>query len=180
MRIIGFAGWSGAGKTHVLRRLLPVLVERGFSVSTLKHAHHAFDIDHEGKDSFIHRQAGAQEVLIASSQRLALMRELRGAPEPGLDDLVLMLRPVDLVLVEGFKGWTMPKIEIYRTLNAKPTLYQDDRSIRMLASDEKPADLQCDWCHIDDIEALAQGVLKHAVERDHLLQTLKRRAEAEA
>jgi molybdopterin-guanine dinucleotide biosynthesis adapter protein len=180
MRIIGFAGWSGAGKTHVLRLLLPVLVERGLSVSTLKHAHHTFDIDHAGKDSYIHREAGAQEVLIASSHRLALMRELRGAPEPGLDELVLMLKPVDLVLVEGFKGWTTPKIEIHRTINAKPFLYPDDPLIRMLASDEKPVGFKGDWCHVDDIEALAEGVLKHAVARDDLLQTLKRRAGAEA
>ena len=175
MRVIGFAGWSGAGKTHVLRQLLPVLSARGFSVSTLKHAHHAFDIDHEGKDSYAHRQAGAQEVLIASAHRLALMRELRGAPEPGLDELLVMLQPVDLVLIEGFKGWTVPKIEIHRTINAKPYLYREDRFIRALASDERPADLQGDWCHCDDIDAIAEAVLRHAVARDALLLDLKRR-----
>ena len=175
MRVIGFAGWSGAGKTHVLRQLLPVLIRRGLSVSTLKHAHHAFDIDHEGKDSYAHRQAGAHEVLIASAQRLALMRELRGAAEPGLDEFLMMLQPVDLVLIEGFKGWTVPKIEIHRSVTAKPFLYGSDPLIRLLASDEKPADLSCDWCHCDDIEAVADAVLRHAIARDELLADLRRR-----
>ena len=175
MRVIGFAGWSGAGKTHVLRHLLPALIGRGLSVSTLKHAHHAFDIDHQGKDSYAHRQAGAHEVLIASAHRLALMRELRGAPEPGLDALLGMLQPVDLVLIEGFKGWTVPKIEIHRTINAKPYLYGEDHYIRALASDERPADLALPWCHCDDIAAIADTVLQHAVLLEDLLLNLKRR-----
>src|SRR4051812_13927869 len=114
MRVIGFAGWSGAGKTTLLRRLIPVLVRRGLSVSTLKHAHHAFDIDQPGKDSWEHRQAGATEVLIGSANRWALMHELRGGPEPGLDDLLRRLSPVNLVLVEGFKRGSQAKIEVHR------------------------------------------------------------------
>ena len=104
MRLIGFAGWSGAGKTTLLEKLIPELVQRrGLSVSTLKHAHHNFDLDKPGKDSWVHRQAGATEVLIASGNRFALMHELRGAPEPPLHELLAKLSPVDLVLVEGFK-----------------------------------------------------------------------------
>ena len=175
MRVIGFAGWSGAGKTHRLQSLLPHLIGRGLSVSTLKHAHHNFDIDHEGKDSYVHRQAGAHEVLIASSQRLALMRELRSSPEPGLDELLLMLAPVDLVLVEGFKGWTLPKIEIHRMVQNKPYLYPDDKDIKALSSDEKPAGLSLPWHHYDDIEALADAVMLYSIARDDLLLDLKRR-----
>src|SRR5579875_1460568 len=103
MKLIGFAGWSGAGKTTLLCKLIPELKARGLSVSTIKHAHHAFDVDSPGKDSYEHRQAGAQEVLITSATRFALMHELRGAPEPPLHELLARLAPVDLVLVEGFK-----------------------------------------------------------------------------
>src|SRR3712207_6524292 len=104
MRVIGLAGWSGAGKTTLARKLIPELNRRGLSVSTLKHAHHGFEVDRPGKDSFEHRAAGAQEVLIASARRWALVRELRGEPEPPLADLLCRLSPVDLVLVEGFKA----------------------------------------------------------------------------
>ena len=104
MRVIGLAGWSGAGKTTLLVRLIPELQSRGVSVSTLKRAHHEFDIDQPGKDSFRHREAGAREVLIASSRRFALVHELRGEAEPGLVDLLGRLSPVDIVIVEGFKN----------------------------------------------------------------------------
>jgi molybdopterin-guanine dinucleotide biosynthesis protein B len=102
MKIIGLAGWSGAGKTTLLTRVIPLLVARGVRLSTLKHAHHAFDVDKPGKDSHAHREAGAQQVLISSANRWALMTELRDAPEPGLRDLMAQLQPVDLVIVEGF------------------------------------------------------------------------------
>src|SRR5690242_4506755 len=114
MRIFGLAGWSGSGKTTLMAALLPELVSRGLTVSTVKHAHHAFDIDQPGKDSWRHRQAGAREVMIASNRRWALMHELRDEPEPTLDELLRRLSPVDLVLVEGYKGHSHPKLEVYR------------------------------------------------------------------
>src|SRR6185312_11375214 len=135
MRVIGFAGWSGAGKTTLLRRLIPVLVGHGLRVSTLKHAHHQFDVDKPGKDSWEHRQAGATEVLVGSAHRWALMHELRGAPEPELDALLGRLSPVDLVLVEGFKRGPLPKIEVHRTANGKPLLHPDDPAIVAVATD---------------------------------------------
>jgi molybdopterin-guanine dinucleotide biosynthesis protein B len=114
MQIFGLAGWSGSGKTTLMTALIPELISRGVTVSTLKHAHHAFDIDQPGKDSWRHRQAGAREVMISSPNRWALMHELRGAPEPSLDELVRRMSPVDLLLVEGFKRYPHPKIEVYR------------------------------------------------------------------
>src|ERR671939_1793691 len=115
MRVIGLAGWSGAGKTTLLVKLIPALRRRGLTVSTLKHAHHGFDIDQPGKDSYEHRQAGATEVLIASGRRWALVHELRGDAEPTLPDLLRHLSPVDLVIVEGFKAYAHPKVEVHRT-----------------------------------------------------------------
>src|ERR1700712_568266 len=135
MRVIGLAGWSGAGKTTLVRRLIPALIARGLRVSTLKHAHHSFDIDQPGKDSWEHRQAGAHEVLVASSARWALMHELRDETEPGLATLLTRMCPVDLVLVEGFKRENHPKIEIFRTANAKPPLHPGDPSIIAVAAD---------------------------------------------
>ena len=126
MRVIGFAGWSGAGKTTLIVKLIPALRARGFTVSTVKHAHHNFDIDTPGKDSYEHRTAGATEVLVASDQRFALMHELRGAPEPPLCELLGKLAPVDLVLIEGFKRDAHPKLEVHRAANGKPLLYPDD------------------------------------------------------
>ena len=127
MRLIGLAGWSGAGKTTLVTRLIPCLAGRGIGVSTVKHAHHAFDVDAPGKDSYEHRRAGAAQVLVASANRWALMTELRGTPEPGLRDLLAHLSPVDLVLVEGFKRDLHPKIEIHRAANAT-----DDAVARLL------------------------------------------------
>jgi molybdopterin-guanine dinucleotide biosynthesis protein B len=118
MRVFGLAGWSGSGKTTLLTRLIPELIRRGISVSTVKHAHHAFDIDKPGKDSWLHREAGAREVMVASARRFALMHELRDAPEPSLDDLVARMAPVDLLLVEGFKAHAHPKLEIHRRRSA--------------------------------------------------------------
>lgn len=161
MRIVGFAGWSGAGKTTLIVRLIPVLCSQGLRVSTIKHAHHDFDIDKPGKDSYEHRMAGATEVLVASDRRFALMHELRGAPEPPLADLLRKLAPVDLVLIEGFKRDSYPKIEVYRAANGKPLLYPDDPNIRALASDlpneEVPGHLA--RASIDDVEAVAALVL---------------------
>jgi molybdopterin-guanine dinucleotide biosynthesis protein B len=135
MRIIGIAGWSGSGKTTLLTRVIPRLVTDGLKVSTLKHAHHAFDIDQPGKDSYAHREAGASEVLIASANRYALMHELRGAPEPPVAELLAKLSPVDLVIVEGWKVSHYAKIEVYRQEVGKPLLHPDDPYIRGIASD---------------------------------------------
>jgi molybdopterin-guanine dinucleotide biosynthesis adapter protein len=141
MKVLGIAGWSGAGKTTLLADLIPMLVARGVKVSTIKHAHHDFDIDQPGKDSYRHRQAGASEVLISSANRFALMRELRGAPEPSLEELISRLSPVDLVLVEGFKKSAHPKIEVWRKSVGKAMLQPDDASIIAVASDAPIADL---------------------------------------
>jgi molybdopterin-guanine dinucleotide biosynthesis protein B len=158
MRVIGFAGWSGAGKTTLIVKLIPELNRRGLSVSTIKHAHHNFDLDQPGKDSYEHRAAGAQEVMIASANRVALMRELRAAPEPSLGELVRMLKTVDLVLVEGFKRDPLPKIEVFRQANNKPSLYPDDPNIVALISDSIPTN-GLPYALIDDIRAAADLVL---------------------
>ncbi len=134
MRIIGLTGWSGSGKTTLLTALLPILVSRGLSVSTIKHAHHGFDLDRPGKDSFRHREAGAREVLIASGTRWALMHELDG-PEPALPELIARLAPVDLVLVEGFKANPHPKIEIHRPATGAEPIWPGRKDIVAVASD---------------------------------------------
>ena len=136
MRVFGLAGWSGSGKTTLLTELIPELTGRGITVSTIKHAHHEFDIDKPGKDSWLHRQAGATEVLVASSRRFALMHELRDNPEPSLDELLARMAPVDLLLVEGFKTHAHPKLEVHRPSIGKPFLYTDDPHIVAVASDE--------------------------------------------
>lgn len=136
MQVFGLAGWSGSGKTTLLTRLIPELTGRGLTVSTVKHAHHDFDIDKPGKDSWFHREAGASEVMVSSARRFALMHELRGAPEPSLDELVARMAPVDLLLVEGFKAHAHKKLEVHRPAIGKPFLYPDDRHIVAVASDE--------------------------------------------
>ena len=155
MRVIGFAGWSGAGKTTLIVKLVPLLRERGLTVSTLKHAHHNFDVDKAGKDSWLHREAGATEVLVSSSNRFVLMHELRGAPEPRLADLLRMLAPVDLVLVEGFKTDPHTKIEVHRAANGKPFLHPNDETIVALASDLAEGALP--HASLDDVERIAQS-----------------------
>ena len=164
MRLIGLAGWSGAGKTTLLSRLIPCLTARGVTLSTVKHAHHAFDVDQPGKDSWMHRQAGAQQVLISSARRWALMTELRGAPEPDLRFLLSRLSPVDLLIVEGFKRDPHPKIEVHRAANAKPWLHPEDPAIRAVASDIAPPPTASGlaWAHLDDVERIADLVLEHA------------------
>jgi molybdopterin-guanine dinucleotide biosynthesis protein B len=166
MRLIGLSGWSGAGKTTLLRKLLPILGAHGVSVSTIKHAHHNFDVDVPGKDSWEHRQAGARQVLVSSSHRWALMTELRGAPEPDLGGLLAQLAPVDLVIVEGFKFDPYPKIEVHRGVNGKPWRHPEDPAIRAIASDiAPPAGCALPWAHIDDVARIAALALEHAAER---------------
>lgn len=163
MRVIGLAGWSGSGKTTLLTRLLPVLTGRGLRVSTLKHAHHNFDIDKPGKDSYEHRAAGAQQVLVASGHRWALMTELRGAPEPGLRELLGQFAPVDLVVVEGWKFDPIPKIEVHRSATGKPWLCGEDAMIRAVAADIAPPK-PLPRADIDDIAGVADLVLQHALD----------------
>ena len=165
MRVIGLAGWSGAGKTTLLTRLIPCLRGRGVGVSTVKHAHHAFDVDRPGKDSWLHREAGAQQVLVGSARRWALMTELRGEPEPGLSFLLSRLSPVDLVVVEGFKRDRHPKIEVHRAANGKPWLHPDDPAIRAVAADVRPppgAGGDLPFASLDDVDAIADLALRHA------------------
>src|SRR4030095_12285483 len=135
MKVIGIAGWSGAGKTTLLTRLSPHLTARGLRVSTLKHAHHEFDVDQPGKDSHAHRMAGATEVLVASSRRFALVHELRGGVEASLAGLLAKLAPVDLVLIEGYKREPHPKLEVHRAAVGMPLLAQNDPAIVAIASD---------------------------------------------
>ena len=158
MRLIGLAGWSGAGKTTLLDRLIPVLIGRRLMVSTLKHAHHKFDIDRPETDSWRHRQAGANEVLAASTTRWALIHELHDEEEPGLPALLARMDPVDLVLIEGFKRENHPKIEVYRQANAKPPLHPGDPSIIAVAADVLFQGLGVPQCHLDDIQAIADIV----------------------
>ena len=155
MRLIGLAGWSGSGKTTLLARVLPVLIGRGRTVSTIKHAHHAFDVDQPGKDSHTHRLAGAREVLISSARRFALMHELRGEAEPTLKDLVARLSPVDLVVVEGFKAEAHAKLEVHRSAVGKPLLYPNDPNIVAIASDLEARKLPLRAAALDDVEAIA-------------------------
>jgi molybdopterin-guanine dinucleotide biosynthesis protein B len=162
MRVIGIAGWSGAGKTTLLAKLIPRLVARGVRVSTVKHAHHGFDIDQPGKDSHTHRIAGASEVLVSSATRWALVHELRGSAEPSLAQLLAKLAPVDLVIVEGFKHGAHPKLEVYRAALGKPLLHPDDPHIVAVASDAPVAAARVPVVALDDIEAVADLMLDRA------------------
>jgi molybdopterin-guanine dinucleotide biosynthesis adapter protein len=172
--VIGLAGWSGAGKTTLLVKLIPELNRRGLRVSTIKHAHHDFDLDQPGKDSYEHRAAGAEEVLVASANRVALMRELRGAPEPSLGELLQLMKIVDLVLVEGFKRDPLPKIEIFRSANSKPPLHPEDGNIVALISDAAPRSNGLPHASIDDIVAAADLVLAHAKPLTEILGAFQR------
>jgi molybdopterin-guanine dinucleotide biosynthesis adapter protein len=173
MRVMGLAGWSGAGKTTLIIKLIPYLRGKGVSVSTLKHAHHAFDVDQPGKDSYLHREAGACEVLVASSRRFALMHELRGAPEPGLGELLARMAPADLILVEGFKRDKHAKLEVHRAANGKPFLYPEDPAIVALASDtEEGLPPHLPRAHLDDIAGIAGLILAHASALEEALADL--------
>lgn len=157
MKVIGLAGWSGAGKTTLLTRLIPHLVVGGLSVSTIKHAHHRFDVDAPGEDSHVHRQAGAEEVLVSSPRRSVLIHELRDEPEYSLAELLGMMKPVDLVVVEGFKAGNHPKIEVHRAANGKRFMFPDDRSITAIACDSSAAtDLPV--FDLNDVEAIADFI----------------------
>jgi molybdopterin-guanine dinucleotide biosynthesis adapter protein len=168
MRIIGLAGWSGSGKTTLITKLLPRLIARGCRVSTLKHAHHGFDLDQPGKDSFMHRVAGATEVVISSAKRFAILHELREEPEWDLPNLLDKLSPVDIVLVEGFKREKVPKLEVYRAANGKPLLHPDDDWIVAGAADGALPQASVPVIPLDDIEKIADVLLAEAMRIDEL------------
>ena len=158
MNIFGVTGWKNAGKTGLMERLVTEITGRGFTVSTLKHAHHSFDVDHPGKDSHRHRVAGASQVLLASGTRWALMTELRDEPEPTLADLIAKLDPVDLLLVEGYKRDTHPKIEAFRTQTGNPLIALNDPTIKAIATDT-PLDINRPQFDLDNTTAVADFIL---------------------
>jgi len=168
MKVIGLAGWSGAGKTTLLSRVIPLLLGKGLRVSVIKHAHHHFDVDVPGKDSWVHRQSGATEVLVSSANRWALMHELRGAAEPRLPELLSKMSPVDLVVVEGFKSEPHRKIEVHRAANGKPHLFPGDPEIAGIATDAA-VETALPVAHLDDIEAVAAMMLGSAMSVEDLL-----------
>ena len=161
MKILGLGGWSGAGKTTLMAKLIPGLVGRGVTVSTMKHAHHGFDVDQPGKDSYIHRAAGATEVLIGSEKRWALMHELRAEVEPSAVDLAKHMTPVDLLLIEGFKREPHDKLEIYRAENGKPLLANQDRSYVAILTDSPVADAKVPVIDLNDVRAIADFIVAH-------------------
>lgn len=159
MRLYGIVGWKNAGKTGLMERLVADITTRGFTVSTVKHAHHTFDVDHEGKDSYRHRIAGASEVILSSRNRVALMQELRGAPEPSLQDLLARLSPVDLVLIEGYKRDDHPKIEAHRAETGNPLIAPEDPTIRAVAADV-PLTLECPVFDLSNTSQISDFILK--------------------
>ncbi len=161
MKIIGLAGWSGSGKTTLLCKLIPALTARGYRVSTLKHAHHAFDVDTPGKDSYEHRAAGATEVMVTSAKRWALMHEHRGDPEPTMAELLPHMSAVDLLIVEGFKREQHEKIEVFRRSVGKPLLAGEDPKVVAVASDGPVPETDRPLLDLNDVEAIADFVVAH-------------------
>jgi molybdopterin-guanine dinucleotide biosynthesis adapter protein len=161
MKVLGLGGWSGSGKTTLLAKLIPELVRRGIAVSTMKHAHHGFDVDQPGKDSYVHRAAGATEVLIGSEKRWALMHELRTGPEPSAIELARHMTPVDLLLIEGFKREPHDKLEIYRAENGKPLLANQDPSYVAILTDSSVAGAQVPVIDLNDVHAIADFIVGH-------------------
>jgi molybdopterin-guanine dinucleotide biosynthesis protein B len=160
MRVFGFAGWSGSGKTTLIEQLIPRFIGRGMTVSLVKHAHHEFDLDQPGKDSFRHREAGCQEVLVTSAARWALQHELRGRPELPLTEALQRLSPCDLALVEGFKAAPIPKLEVYRAQVGKPLLHPGDSNIVAVACDG-PLATKLPVLALTDVDGIATFILQH-------------------
>ena len=161
MKVMGIVGWSGSGKTSLLVELLPLLRARGLKVSTMKHAHHRFDVDKPGKDSFRHREAGASEVLVVTSSRWVLMHESRDEPEPSIEALIERMTPVDLLLIEGFKTHSHPKLEIHRESEGKPLLCPGDPDIVAVATDRPIPGLDLPQLDLNDPPAIADFILHH-------------------
>jgi molybdopterin-guanine dinucleotide biosynthesis protein B len=160
MTVFGFAGWSGSGKTTLIEKLIPRFAGRGLRVSLIKHAHHTFDVDQPGKDSYRHRHAGAAEVLVTSSRRWVLMHELRGAAEPAFEAQLGKLSPCDLVIVEGFKHAAIPKLEVWRKETGEPLLHPNDPHIVAVASDVK-VETRLPLLELNDDAGIAAFILKH-------------------
>ncbi len=173
MRIIGLAGWSGSGKTTLLAKVIPRLVARGHTVSTVKHAHHGFDVDTPGKDSHTHRMAGATEVLVASRHRWALMHELRGEAEPTIHELLRKLSPVDFVLVEGFKSTLLTRVEVFRNEVGKPPLHPHDPEVGGIVSDTPFPDAGRPVVDIDDIEGVVGMIIAQAEPLEAVMARLR-------
>jgi len=159
--VIGIAGWKNSGKTTLTIHLVAELVARGLTVSTVKHAHHDAEVDHPGTDSYRHREAGAREVALVTGRRWALMHELRDAPEPGLDEILGRLSPVDLIIVEGFKGAAIPKIEVRRTEAVDSAPLDDDPNVIAIAGDVVVPGSPLPFFNLDDISGLADFVVSH-------------------
>ena len=162
MRVFGVVGWKNNGKTTLVERLVTHLTAEGRRISTVKHAHHEVDLDQPGKDTWRHREAGATEVVLATARRWAVIHELRGAPEPSLDELLARMTPVDLVLVEGFKRCGHPKLEVHRQERGTPLLAVEDPSIVALATDEALPEIALPQFPLDDVAAIADFVLQRA------------------
>ena len=162
-RVLGIVGWSGAGKTTLITQLIPLLSRRGLRVATLKHAHHAFDVDQPGKDSYEHRKAGACEVLVSSARRWVQMHEVGDGVEATLPELLQRVSPCDLILVEGFKAAQHFKLEVFRQANGKPPLHPDDGQILAVASDQAFPDARATVVDLNDIPAIAAVIERTAV-----------------
>lgn len=163
MKMFGFAGYSGAGKTTLIEQLIPRFVARGLSVSMIKHTHHNFDLDKSGKDSFRHRAAGATEVMLVCDQRWVLMHELRGRPEPTFEQQIANLSPCDLLLVEGYKAMPIPKLEVHRPANGKPFIWPEHAGVLAVATPaatDLPADCPLPWLNLNDHDAVAAFILE--------------------
>ena len=172
-RVLGIAGWSGSGKTTLITKLIPLLAGRGVRVATLKHAHHAFDVDQPGKDSYEHRKAGACEVIVSSARRWVQMHEVGDGPEATLAQLLARLSPCDLVLVEGFKTAQHPKMEVFRRAVGKTPLHPEDSRIIAIASDEDFPGAGIPRVDINDIEAIAEMVLARAEPLEKVIAVLE-------
>jgi molybdopterin-guanine dinucleotide biosynthesis protein B len=160
MKVFGFAGWSGSGKTTLIEALVPRFVAAGLTVSLVKHAHHSFDVDQPGKDSYRHREAGCKEVLVSSEKRWVVVHELRGEPEPGLDEQIKRVSACDLLLVEGYKRHPMAKLEIYREANGKPLLHPEDPHIVAIAADVR-LETSLPRFDLDDHARIAEFILTY-------------------
>lgn len=158
--VMGIIGWSGSGKTSLLSALIPALIGRGITVSTMKHTHHDFDMDQPGKDSYRHREAGAQEVLLTSRKRWALLHELRDDPEYKIDDLIAKMAPVDILLIEGFKTHSYPKIEVNRPSRNKKLLCVRDASVVALATDEPFLDVDVPQLDLNSVDSVADFIVQ--------------------
>ena len=160
MKIFGFAGWSGSGKTTLIEQLIPRFVKRGLKVSMIKHAHHSFDVDQPGKDSYRHRQAGCSEVVVVSEQRWVIMHELRGEPEPSLEEQIERVSPCDLLLVEGHKRFPLPKLEVWRQESGKPLLHPEDGHIVGIATDA-PLETELPRFDLNDHDGIENFILNY-------------------